>query len=72
MITKGANIIRSAISEGRFVFRVAEVYLKKEEQIEALAMIMVLCLLVYSFAEWVIRKGLFAPQDSGMVHRHLS
>jgi len=46
--------------------------LKKEEQIEALAMIMVLCLLVYSFAEWVIRKGLFAPQDSGMVHRHLS
>jgi len=52
------SIIRSAISEGRFVFRVAEVYLKKEEQIEALAMIMVLCLLVYSFAEWVIRKGL--------------
>jgi transposase len=39
-------------------FRVAEVYLKKEERIEALAMIMVLCLLVYSFAEWVIRKGL--------------
>lgn len=39
-------------------FRVAEVYLKKEERIEALAMIMVLCLLVYSFAEWMIRKGL--------------
>jgi transposase len=35
-------------------FRVAEVYLKKEERIEALAMIMVLCLLVYSFAEWMI------------------
>ena len=43
-------------------FRVAEVYLKKEERIEALAMIMVLCLLVYSFAEWMIRKGL---KDTG-------
>jgi transposase len=43
-------------------FRVAEVYLKKEERIEALAMIMVLCLLIYSFAEWLIRKGL---KDTG-------
>jgi transposase len=43
-------------------FRVAEVYLKKEERIEALAMIMVLCLLIYSFAEWMIRKGL---KDTG-------
>ena len=51
-------------------FRVAEVYLKKEERIEALAMIMVLCLLVYSFAEWMIRKGLkqngqFVPDQKG-------
>ena len=51
-------------------FRVAEVYLKKEERIEALAMIMVLCLLVYSFAEWMIRKGLkqtgqFIPDQKG-------
>jgi transposase len=39
-------------------FRVAEVYLKKEERIEALAMIMVLTLLIYSFAEWMLRKRL--------------
>ena len=45
-------------------FRVAEVYLKKEERIEALAMIMVLCLLVYSFAEWLIRKGLKETRQS--------
>ena len=37
-------------------FRVAEVYLKKEERIEALAMIMVLTLMIYSIAEWLIRK----------------
>lgn len=51
-------------------FRVAEVYLKKEERIEALAMIMVLCLLIYSFAEYMIRKGLkqtgqFVPDQKG-------
>ena len=39
-------------------FRVAEVYLKKEERIEALAMIMVLILMIYSIAEWMIRKRL--------------
>ena len=33
-------------------------YLKKEERIEALSMIMVLSLLVYSIAEWIIRKKL--------------
>ncbi len=37
-------------------FRVAEVYLKKEERIEALAMIMVLTLMIYSVAEWMLRK----------------
>lgn len=31
-------------------FRVYEVYLKKESRIEALAMVMVLCLLLYSIA----------------------
>jgi transposase len=35
---------------------VAEVYLKKKERIEALSMIMVLSLLIYSIAEWMIRK----------------
>ena len=37
-------------------FRVAEVYLKKEERIEALVMIMVLTLMIYSVAEWMLRK----------------
>ncbi|MDY6965671.1 MAG: IS1634 family transposase, partial [Halobacteriota archaeon] len=35
-----------------------EVYLKKEERIEALAMVMVLCLLIYSIAEWKLRDRL--------------
>ncbi len=39
-------------------FHVAEVYLKKEERIESLAMIMVLNLLIYAFGEWLIRKKL--------------
>ncbi len=39
-------------------FHVSEVYLKKEERIEALSMIMVLSLLVYSFAEWKLREKL--------------
>lgn len=43
-------------------FHVSEVFLKKEERIEALSMIMVLCLLVYSYAEWKLRKRL---RDTG-------
>lgn len=43
-------------------FHVSEVYLKKEERIEALCMIMVLSLLIYSFAEWKLREKL---KDSG-------
>jgi transposase len=39
-------------------FHVSEVYLKKEEQIESLCMIMVLSLLIYSFAEWRLREKL--------------
>ena len=39
-------------------FHVSEVYLKKESRIEALAMIMVLCLFLYSIAQWVLRKRL--------------
>lgn len=45
-------------------FRVSEVYLKKEERIEALAMIMVLALLIYSFAEWLLRKRLKETNQS--------
>ena len=39
-------------------FRVAEVFLKKETRIEALSMIMVLCLFVYAVAEWHHRSRL--------------
>jgi len=39
-------------------FRVAEVFLKKESRIEALSMIMVLCLFVYAVAEWDLRSKL--------------
>ena len=54
---------QSAVEKGfRFLkdksFRISEVYLKKPERIEALSMIMVLTLLIYSVAEWLIRKRL--------------
>ena len=39
-------------------FHVSEVYLKKEERIESLCMIMVLSLLIYSFAECRLREKL--------------
>lgn len=39
-------------------FRVAEVFLKKESRIEALSMIMVLCLFIYAIAEWQLRSRL--------------
>lgn len=39
-------------------FRVSEVFLKKPERIEALAMVMVLTLFVYSYAELKLRKQL--------------
>ena len=56
---KGQNAVEKGF---RFLkdksFRVAEVYLKKEERIDALSMIMVLALLIYSIAEWMLRKRL--------------
>ena len=39
-------------------FSVSNVYLKKKTRIEALMMIMVLCLLIYSIAEWKLRTRL--------------
>ncbi len=45
-------------------FNVAQVYLKKEERIQSLAMIMVLILLVYSIAEWMLRKRLMETGNS--------
>lgn len=56
---KGQNAVERGF---RFLkdksFRIAEVYLKKEERIEALSMVMVLSLLIYSIAEWILRKRL--------------
>jgi transposase len=45
-------------------FHVSEVFLKKEERIDALAMIMVLCLLIYSYAEWKLRRKLAETGNS--------
>lgn len=39
-------------------FRVSEVYLKKPQRIEALSMVMVLTLMIYSVAEWKLREKL--------------
>ena len=39
-------------------FRVAEVFLKNERRIEALCMVMVLCLMIYSYTEWFMRERL--------------
>jgi len=52
---------QSAVERGfRFIkdkrFHVSEVYLKNENRIAALSMLMVLCLLIYSVAEWWFRK----------------
>ncbi len=41
-------------------FHVSEVYLKNDSRIAALSMLMVLCLLVYSVAEWQFRQVLKA------------
>ncbi|AKB45098.1 Mobile element protein [Methanosarcina vacuolata Z-761] len=45
-------------------FRVYELYLKKESRIEALAMVMVLCLLLYSIAEWKLRTRLKEEKEA--------
>ncbi|MCK9318274.1 MAG: IS1634 family transposase [Methanoculleus sp.] len=43
-------------------FRVAEIYLKKSSRIQALAMIMVLCLFIYAMTEFRLRRNL---QETG-------
>ena len=45
-------------------FRVAEVYLKSEKRIEALCMVMVLCLMIYSYTEWLMRKRLQEEKET--------
>jgi transposase len=54
---------QSKVEKGfRFIkdksFRVSEVYVKKPQRIEALSMVMVLTLMVYSVAEWKLRERL--------------
>ena len=45
-------------------FRIGEVFLKKESRIQALAMIMVLCLFVYSLVEFELRRKLKESKET--------
>lgn len=45
-------------------FEVASVFLKKPSRIEALMMVMTLCLMVYSFAQHYLRRALVQAQDT--------
>lgn len=45
-------------------FEVASVFLKKQSRIEALMMVMTLCLMVYSFAQHYLRQALTEAQDT--------
>jgi transposase len=45
-------------------FEVSSVFLKKQSRIEALMMVMTLCLMVYSFAQHYLRQALAEAQDT--------
>jgi transposase len=45
-------------------FEISSIFLKKPERITALMMVMTLCLMVYGFAEYTLRKSLLAAQDT--------
>jgi transposase len=51
-IEKGFRFLKSD------TFSVSKVYLKNKARIEAVTMIMVLCLIIYSIAEWKLRTKL--------------
>ncbi|HPY61400.1 MAG TPA: IS1634 family transposase [Methanospirillum sp.] len=60
---------QGAVEQGfRFLkdksFRIAEIFLKKPSRIQALAMIMVLCLFVYSLTEYRLRRRLKETGES--------
>ena len=60
---------QGAVEQGfRFLkdksFRIAEIFLKKPSRIQALAMIMVLCLFVYSLTEYRLRRRLREAGES--------
>jgi transposase len=51
-VEKGFRFLKSD------TFSISKVYLKNKTRIEALTMIMVLCLMIYSIAEWKLRTKL--------------
>ena len=51
-VEKGFRFLKSD------TFSISKVYLKNKSRIEALTMIMVLCLMIYSIAEWKLRTKL--------------
>jgi transposase len=51
-VEKGFRFLKSD------TFSISKVYLKNKARIEALTMIMVLCLMIYSIAEWKLRTKL--------------
>jgi transposase len=58
-VEKGFRFLKSD------TFSVSKVYLKNKSRIEALTMIMVLCLMIYSIAEWKLRLKL--EEESEMI-----
>jgi transposase len=50
-------------------FRVAEVYLKIEKRIVALCMVMVLCLMIYSYTEGLMRKRLEEEENETVLNQ---
>jgi transposase len=51
-VEKGFRFLKSD------TFSISKIYLKNKSRIEALTMIMVLCLMIYSIAEWKLRLKL--------------
>jgi transposase len=45
-------------------FRVAEIFLKKNSRIQALAMILVICLFIYSMTEFRLRRELARSNET--------
>ena len=57
-VEKGFRFLKSD------TFSVSKVYLKNEGRIQALMMVMVLCLMIYSIAEWKLREKLEKENES--------
>jgi transposase len=57
-VEKGFRFLKSD------TFSVSKVYLKNEGRIQALMMVMVLCLMIYSIAEWKLREKLEKESES--------